>query len=260
MRPSLHSAFSAARSPAVSGDIRSVAPSSPIVFIAAENSFTCRAMAAILGDMGWQIREIASPETLLSEPECGVPSCLVLDELVMPEWLAAERAETPVICVTGHADVLSTVQAMKAGAVDVLAKPLRRETLIVSIELALENSKELLLQGREERALRTRYASLSQRERQVMSLVVTGLLNKQVGGELGISEITVKAHRGKVMRKMNARTFVALVNSAGKLKLEPYERPSSTRQAHSASPAVSSSISALAWRKSDVSNPSMNRP
>ena len=134
------------------------------------------------------------------------------------------------------------------------------ERLLDAVELALERSKDLLVQHREEKALRGRYALLSQRERQVMSLVVTGLLNKQIGGELGISEITVKAHRGKVMRKMNVRTLVALVNSAGRLKLEPYTGQGRMKQAQSASPAASSSISALAWRRSDVSNPSMNRP
>lgn len=260
MRQSFHPVVNSGGLPAMTGDIRSIAPSSPIVFVAAENPSTCRSMAVILGDTSWQVREITSARALLAEPECRVPSCLVLDELVVPEWLAVERTETPVICVTGHADVLSTVQAMKAGAVDVLAKPLCRETLVASIELALERSKDLLLQGREERSLRDRYASLSQRERQVMSLVVSGLLNKQVGGELGISEITVKAHRGSVMRKMNVRTLVALVNIAGKLKLESYASHDSTRRVQSASPAVSSSIRALAWRKSEVSNPSMNRP
>ncbi|WP_428668508.1 response regulator transcription factor [Reyranella sp.] len=260
MRLSFHPVFNAGRLPAMAGDIRSVAPSNRIVFIAAENPFARRSMAVTLGDTGWQVREITSARALLAEPQHGVPSCLVLDELVVPEWLAVERAEIPIICVTGHTDVLSAVQAMKAGAVDVLAKPLRLESLIGSIELALERSEALLLQGREERALRDRYAALSQRERQVMSLVVSGLLNKQVGGELGISEITVKAHRGKVMRKMNVRTLAALVNIAGKLRLEPYAGPGSTRQTQPASPAVSSSISALAWRMSDVSNPSMKRP
>ena len=126
--------------------------------------------------------------------------------------------------------------------------------------MALERSRELLLQSREKRVLRDRYASLSQRERQVMSLVVSGLLNKQVGGELGISEITVKAHRGKVMRKLNVRTLVALVNAADKLEIEPHAGSGSAKMIQSASPAVSSSISTLAWRRSNVSNPSMNLP
>lgn len=258
MRPSSYPAPSAGRPSAMAGSIRSVAPC--IVFIVAEDPSACRGMAATLDDMGWRVREIASAEALLSEPECSVPSCLVLYELAMPQHLADERAETPVICVTGHADVLGTVQAMRAGAVDVLAKPLRQDALIASVELALERSKDLLVQHREEKALRGRYALLSQRERQVMSLVVTGLLNKQIGGELGISEITVKAHRGKVMRKMNVRTLVALVDCARRLKLEPYTGQGRVKQVQPASPTASSSISALAWRRSDVSNPSMNRP
>ena len=229
MRPLPNQAFNVGRSPMMSGGIKSIATSSPIVFVVAENPFA-GAMAAILGDMDWQVREIPSVDAFLLEPEYGVPSCLVLDALAVPECLANERAHTPVICVAGSADVLATVQVMKAGAVDVLVKPLRPETMIMAIELAFERSNQLMLQVREERALRDRYASLSQRERQVMSLVVSGLLNKQVGGELGISEITVKAHRGKVMRKMNARTFVALVNMAGKLKLEPYVECSNVRQ------------------------------
>jgi len=260
MRQSFHPASNTGRLPAMAGEIQSVAPSSPVVFIAAGSPSACRSMAVLLGGMGWQVREIASAKALLAEPEYGVPSCLVLDELVVPAWLAVAHTETPVICLTGHADVLSTVQAMKAGAVDVLAKPLRRETLIRSIELALERSNNLLLHSREERSLRDRYASLSRRERQVMSLVVSGLLNKQVGGELGISEITVKAHRGRVMRKMEVRTLVALVNIASKLKLESYAGHDSARQVQPASFAVSSSIRVLAWRKSEVSNPSMNRP
>ena len=259
MRPLPNQAFNVGRSPMMSGGIKSIATSSPIVFVVAENPFA-GAMAAILGDMDWQVREIPSVDAFLLEPEYGVPSCLVLDALAVPECLANERAHTPVICVAGSADVLATVQVMKAGAVDVLVKPLRPETMIMAIELAFERSNQLMLQGREERALRDRYASLSQRERQVMSLVVSGLLNNQVGGELGISEITVKAHRGKVMRKMNARTFVALVNMAGKLKLEPYVECSNVRQVQLDSLTASSSISALAWRKSEVSNPSMNRP
>lgn len=260
MRPSPHAALNAGRLSAIAGNTRSVTLSAPRVFIAAENPSTCLSMAGLLGGMGWLVREIASPEALLLEPDCGAPSCLVLDELVMSERLAAERAVTPVICVTGRADVLSTVQAMKAGAIDVLAKPLNQEALIGSIEMALERSREFLLQDKEKKVLRDRYASLSQRERQVMSLVVSGLLNKQVGGELGISEITVKAHRGKVMRKLNVRTLVALVNVAGKLKIEQHAGSGSAQRIQSALPAVSSSISALAWRRSDVSNPSMNLP
>lgn len=258
MRLSSYSASSAGRPSALAGNIRSVAPC--IVFIVAKDTSARRGMAAALDDMGWQVREIASAEALLLEPECSVPSCLVLYELAVPRHLADERAETPVICVTGHADVLGTVQAMRAGAVDVLAKPLRQDALIASVELALERSKDLLVRRREEKTLQGCYALLSQRERQVMSLVVSGLLNKQIGGELGISEITVKAHRGKVMRKMNVRTLVALVDCARRLKLEPYTGQGRVKQVQPASPTSSSSISALAWRRSNVSNPSMNRP
>lgn len=259
MRPLPNQALNVSRSPLMAGGMRSIATSSAIIFIVAENPFAC-AVAEILGDMDWQIREIPSVDAFLLEPEYGVPNCLVLDELAIPEWLAEERADTPLIRVTSFPDILSTVQAMKAGAVDVLVKPLRRETLITALELALKRSQKLMLQSREERALRACYASLSQRERQVMSLIVSGFLNKQVGEELGISEITVKAHRGKVMRKMNTRTFASLVKMASKLKLKPNVRCSSETFVQPDSLAASSSISALAWRKSEVSNPSINRP
>jgi FixJ family two-component response regulator len=242
----------AGRLPAIAADIRSVAPLSPVVFIVAENPYTRHLLGSLLGDMGWQVRVLPSIEPLLAEPEQGVPSCVVLDislpnadGLVLQKRLAAERVGTPVICITDLADISSTVRAVKAGALDVLAKPLRREFLLGAIHLAFERSAALLVQSREDRALRDCYASLSQRERQVMALVAAGLLNKQVGGELGISEITVKAHRGKVMRKMNVRSLAALVKIAGKLGLE---RQVSTGRGGPQPGAIadSSSISAFA--------------
>jgi FixJ family two-component response regulator len=204
------------------------APSAPLVFIAADESSACGPLGAAVRDMGWRVRELRSAGALLAEPEAGVPSCLVLDvslpwygDLQLQERLAAEREATPVVCITGAADVLMTVRAMRAGAVDVLPKPVRADLLVDAVRHALQRSEGRLRQSRDANRWRQSYASLSLRERQVMALVASGLLNKQVGGELGISEVTVKAHRGRVMRKMNARSLAELVKMAYDLKVVP---------------------------------------
>jgi FixJ family two-component response regulator len=144
-----------------------------------------------------------------------------LNGLELQKQVAVDRPDMPIIFITGYGDVPTTVRAMKAGAVEFLTKPFSDETLLGAIEHALEQSQAALSHEAEIRALRDRYATLSRREREVMILVVSGLLNKQVGGELGISEITVKAHRGKVMEKMQARSFAELVNLGAKLGLAP---------------------------------------
>ena len=127
----------------------------------------------------------------------------------------------PIIFISGNGDVPMTVQAMKAGAVEFLTKPLRGDVLLSAIRHAIERSRTALAHEAEMRTLRDGYASLSRREREVMALVVSGLLNKQVGSELDISEITVKAHRGQVMRKMKADSLAHLVNMAARLALHP---------------------------------------
>ncbi|QJP16763.1 response regulator transcription factor [Starkeya sp. ORNL1] len=202
-----------------------IAPAAPIIFIAVSDTFTRQALIAAVHDMGWHAKDLSSARALLTEPVATVPNCLVLDvslptygELYFQKCLAAERPGTPVVCITGVADVPMTVRAMKAGAVDVLPKPVRSDLLVDAIQDALTQSESRLRESMAYRSIHESYATLSPRERQVMALVASGLLNKQVGGKLGISEITVKAHRGQVMRKMNTRSFVDLVKMAEKLQ------------------------------------------
>jgi len=168
---------------------------------------------------------LASARAVLARLPDLVPSCLVLDlssseqeGALLLECLAAERPETPVVCITGLADISMTVRAMKAGAVDVLAKPAKAEALQKAIGEALDRSAAILQRQKEISVLQDRYLSLSPREQEVMALVVSGLLNKQAGGELGISVITVKVHRGKVMRKMQARSLPDLVKMSALLQ------------------------------------------
>ena len=180
----------------------------------------------MISNEGWLPETFESAQEFLCRQRVVVPSCLVLDVtlpglngLDLQKRLATDRTDMPIIFITGFGDVPITVQAMKAGAVEFLTKPFKDDELLSAIRQALERSKVALDQEAEIRGLRHRYASLSRREREVMALVVRGLLNKQVGFELGISEITVKAHRGQVMRKMNVGSLANLVNIAAKLRL-----------------------------------------
>jgi FixJ family two-component response regulator len=164
-----------------------------------------------------------SAREFLSRPRIAVPCCLVLDVrlpglngLELQQQLA-ERTEMPIIFITGYGDVPMTVTAMKAGAIEFLTKPFNDDVLLNAIGNAIDRSRDALRRDAELRELRTCYDSLTPREREVLTLVVSGLLNKQVGGELGISEITVKAHRGQVMRKMAAGSLADLVNMAARL-------------------------------------------
>lgn len=201
-----------------------VASAVPIVFVVDEDLSMRETLAGLIQREGWQPETFAAADAFLSRPGVSVPSCLVLaatlpsiGALAVQRRVAAERPATPVIVTTDRGDVAMTVQAMKAGATEVFLKPLDRVALVHGLRQSIARSVDVLKQEAERQALRDRYAALSSREREVMSAVVAGRLNKQVGGDLGISEITVKAHRGRVMGKMQARSFVDLVHMAIRL-------------------------------------------
>jgi FixJ family two-component response regulator len=200
----------------------------PIVFVVDDDVSVRESLELLIRCQGWQPEMFASPQEFLARRRVPVPSCLVLDfslpglnGLQLQKRVAVERSDMPIIFITGYGDVPITVQAMKAGAVEFLTKPFSDDVLVSAIRSALERSRVAMSHEAELRVLRDRYASLSRRERQVMTLVVTGLLNKQIGGELGISEITVKAHRGRVMQKMKADSLANLVRMAAKLRPTP---------------------------------------
>lgn len=197
----------------------------PTVFIVDDDVSVRESLAALIQFAGWQTETFASGQGFLARPRTLSPSCLVLDVslpdlngLELQKVVAEDRSAMPIIFITGYGDVPMTVKAMKAGAVEFLTKPVDTDALLNAIRDALEQSFATLDQESATQSLRDRYASLSTREREVMALVVSGLGNKQVGFKLGISEITVKAHRGKVMRKMNVDSLADLVKVAVRLR------------------------------------------
>ena len=201
------------------------------MFVVDDDISVRESLELLIRTEGWDAETFASARDFLVRPRVVVPSCLVLDlslpgltGLDLQKRIAAERSEMPIIFISGHGDVPKTVQAMKAGAVEFLTKPFSDIELLSAIRQALERSRAALGEEAKLQALRDCYASLTARERDVMVLVVSGLLNKQVGGELGISEITVKAHRGRVMQKMKADSLADLVKMATKLHLTPSEK------------------------------------
>lgn len=203
---------------------------SPIVFVVDDDISVRESLELLLQHEGMYVETFTSAQEFLNRPRAFGPSCLVLDislpglnGLELQKRVARERPDMPIIFISGHGDIPTTVQAMKAGAVEFLTKPISDEALLTAIRSSLERSKALLGRDAELRDLKSRFARLTSREREVFTLVVSGLPNKQVGGELGISEITVKAHRGSLMRKMKADSLAELVNMATRLRLpRPY--------------------------------------
>jgi len=198
----------------------------PIVYVVDADISMRESLEALIHTAGWHAETFASARDFLSRPRISVPSCLILDAflpdmsgLELQERIGAERTGTPVIFLSGRCDIQTTVKAMKAGAIEFLMKPFDPEVLLKAIRQAIKRSETALGRETELQALRSNFGSLTSREREVMTLVASGLLNKQVGGELGISEITVKAHRGNVMRKMRADSFADLVSMALRLRV-----------------------------------------
>jgi FixJ family two-component response regulator len=199
---------------------------SSIVFVVDDDISVRESLELLIQSEGLSVETFNSAQEFLDRPREFVPSCLVLDlslpglnGLELQKRVAVERPDVPIIFITGHGDIPTTVRAMKAGAVEFLTKPIRSEALLSAIRSSLERSRALLGRDEELRALRGRYARLTSREREVMAFVVMGLLNKQVANELDISEITVKAHRGSMMRKMEADSLAELVNIATRLRI-----------------------------------------
>jgi len=199
---------------------------SPTVFVVDDDISVREALEFLIRDAGWQVETFTSAEEFVNRPREFVPSCVVLDismpglnGLDLQKRLAVNRPDMPIIFLTGNADIPMTVQAMKAGAVEFLTKPFSDGTLLSAVSKAIARSAALIARDAELRALRARYARLSSREKEVMALVVLGKANKEVANELGISEITVKAHRGSMMRKMDAGSLAELVKQAARLRL-----------------------------------------
>jgi len=200
----------------------------PLVVVVDDDISTREGLAALLETTGCLVRCFESATSFLAWDAPAVPSCLLLDVslpdldgLELQARIGDDRPEMPIIFITGHGDIPMTVRAMRAGAVEFLTKPLGEDALLNAVDRAIEQSRTALEEKTDVDGLRLCHAALSPREKQVMALVVTGLLNKQVGWELGISEITVKAHRGRVMEKMKARSFADLVKMSARLELDP---------------------------------------
>jgi len=202
--------------------------SAPLVFIVDDDVSVRESLEFLIRQQRWQPEVFASADEFLSRTRPLVPSCLILDlslpglsGLDLQERIANERTEMPIIFITGQGDIPSTVQAMKAGAVEFLTKPFRDQDILDAIQHGLDQDRACLENEKKVTELRLRYETLTPREREVLSLVLTGRPNKQIAQEIGISEITVKVHRGQVMRKMGAASLPNLARMADDLKLQP---------------------------------------
>jgi RNA polymerase sigma factor (sigma-70 family) len=205
--------------------------STPIVFVVDDDISVRESLESLIRCEGWEPETFASAQEFLARPRALTPSCLILDVslpglsgLDLQRYIASDRRDMPIIFITGHGDVPMSVKAMKAGAVEFLMKPFGDEALLSAIRQSIERSHAALRREAETATFRGCYASLTPREKEVLVLVVSGLSNKQVGAELGISEITVKAHRGRVMQKMRADSLPSLVKIAARLRLTPVHK------------------------------------
>ncbi len=226
------------------------------VFIVEGDQAAGEPLAALMAHEGWRPAAFGSGEEFLAHPVELAPGCLILDVslsrlsgLELQKRAATKCAHIPTIFLSAEGDIPTAVEAMKAGAVEFLLKPFRNDKLLSAVREALERSRRLIARKKEERALQICYASLSLRQRQVMALVSSGLLNKQVAAELGISEITVKTHRGQVMQKMQADSFADLVKMAGRLGLTKGREVTLPRDRadRTGDPAVNSLEAAHSW-------------
>jgi FixJ family two-component response regulator len=196
----------------------------PTVFVVDDDVSVRESLELLIRDQDWTPLLFRSAQEFIAWKSVHVPSCIILDVnlpdlsgLDLQQQICSANSMSPIIFVTGYGDIPMSVRAMKAGALEFLTKPFDAETIVSAIRSALNRSQEMLAKELERALSRDRFASLTKREREVMGLIVRGLMNKQVAGELNISEITVKAHRGQVMRKMHATTFVGLINMAKEL-------------------------------------------